>query len=129
MIIAKRVQTYDILDHGVVVAILHVLTVPVNLTTGPINGTLSIASLAGRPQTELNSRRGLRVVVLASGLVVSLVAVQGTKDLAINLPAKGVRCPVDGVSVPLRVSVGCGKVLLITVYNNISRGSQSSTSA
>lgn len=61
---------------------------------------------------------------MASSLVVSLVAVQGTKDLAVNLPAERVRCPIDGVSVPLRVSVGCRKVLLVAVYNCISRGSR-----
>ena len=87
MMITKRAQTYDVLDHGVVVAVLHVRTVPVDLTTSPLDGALSIASLASRPQTELNSRRSLRVVVLAGSLVVSLVAIEGTKDLAINLPA------------------------------------------
>lgn len=63
-------------------------------------------------------------MVLASGLIVGLVAVQGTKDLAINLPAEGIRCPVDGINVPLRVSVGCRKVLLVAVYSCISRGSR-----
>ena len=95
------VQTYDILDHGVVVAVLHVWAVPVNLATSPLDGTLSVASLSSRPQTELDSGRRLRVVVLASSLVVGIVTVKSAKNLAINLPAQGVRSPVDRVSVPL----------------------------
>jgi hypothetical protein len=70
-----QAQTYDILDHGIVVAVLHVRTVPVNLTTSPLNGTLSVTGLTSGPQTELDSGRGLRVVVLAGGRVVCLVTI------------------------------------------------------
>jgi uncharacterized metal-binding protein len=75
MVTNGQVQTYNILDHSIVVAVLHVRTVPVNLTTSPLNSTLSIASLASGPQTELDSRRGLRVVVLAGCRVVCLVTI------------------------------------------------------
>lgn len=95
-----KVKTYDILDHGIVVAVLHVGAVPINLTTGPLNGTLRVTSLTSRPQTELDSGGGLGVVVLASGLVVSLVTIQSAENLAVNLPAERVGLPVDRVSVP-----------------------------
>jgi hypothetical protein len=75
MITNGYVQTYDILDHSIVVAILHVRAVPVNLTTSPFNSTLSVTSLTSGPQTELDSRWGLRVVVLAGGRIVRLVTV------------------------------------------------------
>jgi hypothetical protein len=70
-----QAQTYDILDHSIVVAVLHVRTVPVDLTSSPLNGTLSITSLTSGPQTELDSGWGLRVVVLAGGRIVSLVTI------------------------------------------------------
>lgn len=59
-------------------------------------------------------------MVLAGSLVVGLVAVESTKDLAINLPAERVGLPVDCVSVPLRVSVGRRKVLFVSVCESIS---------
>lgn len=59
-------------------------------------------------------------MVLAGSLVVGLVAVESTKDLAINLPAERVGLPVDRVSVPLRVSVGRRKVLFVSVCKSIS---------
>lgn len=122
VVASRRVVAVDgnILDHGVVVAVLHVRTAPVNLTTSPLDSTLSVASLTSRPQRELNSGRSLRVVVLAGSLVVGLVAVESTKDLAINLPAERVGLPVDCVSVPLRVSVGRRKVLFVSVCESIS---------
>lgn len=75
MVTNGQVQTYDILDHSIVVAVLHVRTVPVDLTSSPLNSTLSITSLTSGPQTELNSGWGLRVVVLAGGRIVSLVTI------------------------------------------------------
>lgn len=55
----------DILDHGIVITVLHVRAAPADLTTSPINGTLPVVRVAGRPQRKLHSSRGLGVMVLA----------------------------------------------------------------
>lgn len=118
-------MTYHFLDHGVVVTIGHVLAVPVDQSTSPIDSTIAVTGKTGRPQTELDFGWSLRVMILTSGRVVSLVAVHGTKNSAIHGPCEIVRLPINCVGVDSRLGV-CGRdVQLIPIFETSAAASKS----
>lgn len=92
----------DLADHGIVVADgLDVLAVPVDITTGPVNGTLGVAGLAGGPERHLKARGCLGELVLLGGLVVGVGLFQSAAHGAVDDPVDLLRGPIDLVSVPV----------------------------
>lgn len=92
----------DLADGSIVVALLlDVLAVPVNLTTGPVDGTLGVAGLAGGPERHLQARGGLGVLVAVGSRVPGVGLLQGALDLAVDDPLGLIGLPVDLVGVPV----------------------------
>lgn len=59
-------------------------------------------------------------MVLVSGRVVCLVAVESAQRRAVNNPCERIRLPVNGIGVPVRVSVGRRQVLLVAIWDIVS---------
>ena len=111
----------DVLDFGVVVAVAHVRAVPVHEATSPLDRTLSVAWKTTGPERELHTRRSLGVLVLLGGLVVGVIAFQGTHDLVVDGPVDIIGLPVNLVGVPVLASVGdIINVFTIAVCNPVS---------
>jgi len=52
----------DVLDHGIVVSLLHVRRIPIDQSTGPVNGALAVTWKTRRPKGKHDPRRCLRVI-------------------------------------------------------------------
>lgn len=92
----------DLANSSVVVTLLlDVLAVPVNLTTGPVDGTLGVAGLAGGPERHLQARGGLGVLEAVGSGVPGVGLLQGAHDGAVDDPLGLVGLPVDLVGVPV----------------------------
>lgn len=90
----------DGLKGGVEVAgLLDIGSVPVNLTTGPSNGSGGVAGETTRPDGDLDTRRCLGERPLVGGGVPVILAVDGAADLAIDEPLDVVGGPPDFVVV------------------------------
>lgn len=90
----------DGLKGGVKVAgLLDIGGVPVNLTTGPSNGSGGVAGETARPDGDLDTRGSLGEGPLVGGGVPVVLAVDGAADLAIDEPLDGVGGPSDFVVV------------------------------
>lgn len=102
---------------GIVVAVLHVLAVPVNKTTSPVDGTLSVRRKTGRPERKHDTGGGLGVVEAAGGSVPGVLAVERTHDIAINGPGESVGLPVNDIFVLIvdRVAVH-SEILAVVVW-------------
>lgn len=77
----------------------HVLAVPVDLTTSPINSSLAVRRETSRPERKHDAGGCLRVVEASGGSVPGVGALLGAADLAVDRPGKLVLLPVDAVLV------------------------------
>lgn len=109
-------NTHNILDHSVVVSVLHVRAVPTDITASPVSSSLCVTRSTCRPQRKLHSRGCLREFVLAGSRVVCLVTELCAQNCTIHRPADIIRLPVNSVSVNSRFGVGSAKVFLVRVY-------------
>lgn len=90
----------DGLESGVEVAgLLDVGGVPVDLTTGPGNGSGGVAGEAAGPDGDLDAGGRLGEGPLVGGGVPVILAVDGAADLAVDEPCDGVGRPLDLVVV------------------------------
>lgn len=104
----------DLADGGEVVAVvLDVLAVPVDHTTGPVDGALGVGGLSGGPERHLQTGGGLGELVLLGGLVVGVGLLQGALDGAVDNPVDLLGGPVDFVGVPVVVSI-------LTLYGDVA---------
>lgn len=109
--------TYDVLKHGIVVAVLHELrVVPVDETSSPLDRALSIARQTGRPKRQHDSGRRLGVIVLLRSAVVRVAPLQCSHDVAVDRPGELIRLPVDLVHVCVLLSVIDSKLLHVFIY-------------
>jgi hypothetical protein len=87
--------------------------VPVNFTSGPLNGTLAVGGKSSGPERELDAGWCLWIVIDASGLVEGVFAVDGAADLVVDFELDAFRGPVKFVGVPVvkgrgtNTNVGC----------------------
>ncbi|KAI6945477.1 hypothetical protein KC341_g103 [Hortaea werneckii] len=104
--VVRRIITLnvDVADHGIVVSIGHVLTVPVDLSTSP---------------RQLNTGRRLREMVLLGRLVVGLIAVDSPELLVIDIPRNIIRLPVNRVAVLVSSTHGGRPTKILTVRNSL----------
>lgn len=109
----------DVAHHGVVVAILHVLRVPVDETARPVDGAFSVAAQTGGPQRQLHTRWRLWEVVAAGGGVPGVVSVQGAHLIAIDAPSDLVGRPIDGICVHVDLRVGHVEGDHVLVYSSV----------
>lgn len=101
----------DRVEGGVEVAVLlDVLVVPVHLTTGPVDSTLSVAGEATGPDGELESRGGLGELEVLRGGVPGILLQLGAADLAVDEPLNLLGGPADLVVVEVGKGVGEGNV-------------------
>lgn len=106
----------DVLDHGVVVSVLHVRRVPVDQSAGPIDGTLTVTRETCRPERKHDSGGGLRIEVAVRCRIPGVFPVHCAHCLAINNPIELVRAPIDCVCVNIRDRVADRKVQFVIVY-------------
>lgn len=109
----------DLAKGGVVVALLlDILAVPVDLTTGPGDGSGGVARLTSGPQGQLHAHGRLGVHVAITGFVPGGRALESALDFTVHGPGDGLGLPVDGVLVPLieGVAAGHGGVGAIVVW-------------
>jgi len=85
--------------------------VPVNRATSPLAGALSRSVTTG-PETELDTGGGLRERVITGSLVLRVLLIQSTVDLAIDAPLDLVLLPVNSVLVVVLLSVRAHGALL-----------------
>lgn len=98
-------KTYDILEHGIVVSVLHQRTVPVDKTASPVNGTLSVRGQTSRPQRQLDASRCLWVVILFVGRVVRVALLESPHCISVNRPGDRVWRPINLVRVNILLSI------------------------
>ena len=85
----------------VVAGFLDVFAVPVNLTTGPVNGSLGVAGLTGGPEGHLHARGSLGEFEALRGFVPCVLLFQSALHIAIDRPVDVVVLPVNFVGVPI----------------------------
>ena len=109
----------DLANRRVVVAcFLDVFAVPVDFTTGPVNGSLGVAGLAGGPEGELHARGRLGKFITLSGLVPCRLLLQSALHITIDRPVDVVLLPVDLVGVPIFegvavIAINLGRVSVV----------------
>lgn len=74
----------------------------VGLTTGPLNGALSVGGVTTSPDTDADVHGGLGETSTA----LSIVVVQGTDSSTVNVPGDVVLLPVHLVGVEFTLRVG-----------------------
>lgn len=107
-------------DRGVVVAVLHVLAVPVDQAAGPIDRALPVRGDTGGPKGKHDAGGCLRVEPAIRGGVPGVGTVEGAKDVAVDGPGEVVGRPVDGVGVLGGGGVGGGDVQFVCVWGDVS---------
>ena len=104
------------LEHAVVVArILHVFVVPINKTTCPLDGSLSVCRQAGWPEGKLHTGWGLRVVVSICGAIPGVFLLDSTEGCPVDGPGYRVGFPIDFVVVVCVKSIQVGDCYISTV--------------
>lgn len=115
-VVALHVDVFE--DRVVVAVLLNVRGVPVDQSSRPGHCALAILGDTGRPQGELNTGRGLRVVVLIVCFVEGVALLQRADVIAIDRPRELIGLPINGVSVECAegiAAVGHGDGFLIVV--------------
>lgn len=100
----------------VVPIVLDVLGVPVNQSTGPVNGSLAVGGETCGPEGKLHTGRCLRKIPLIRGRVPSVRTLLRAANLSIYQPSNCIWSPIDLVGVVVVECVRKGDVELVVVY-------------
>jgi hypothetical protein len=103
--------------------------VPVDHTTSPVDGTLGISLETTRPQRQLNTGRGLRVVPVLGRLIPGVLAFLGTAEFAINEPLNLVRGPANLVVMEVVEGIRGTDISRIFIWEVVSKCEKQPVSA
>ena len=95
---------------------MHILAVPVNFTTSPIDSTLGVGGKTTGPERQFETSRSLREHILFGSSVVCLVFIQDADGFSVEIPGDRIGSPINlvGVEVFERVGVN-GSVDLVVI--------------
>lgn len=119
-----------VLEHGVVVSILHVRRVPIDETTCPVYGSLAVGRETCRPEGKHDPGRRLGVIVAVGGGIPRVGTFLRAHGLAVDDPVQFVGGPVYRVGMFCGDCVGNGDVGSIVVCAGLlvrTRGRRGST--
>ena len=86
-----------VVEHGVVVPVLHVRAVPVDQSARPLHRARRVRGETCGPQRELDARWSLRVEPAVGRGIPGFVTVKRSENSAVDGPGQRIRCPIDGV--------------------------------
>jgi hypothetical protein len=103
----------------VVSVVLDIRGVPVDQSTGPLDGSLSVGGKTSRPEGKLHTSRCLREIPLVRRGIPGVRSLQRAADLSIYQPCDLIRSPINFVRVVVIERVSKRDVQLVVIYTGL----------